>query len=183
MPQAPEPDPATCFRWPVRVYYEDTDAAGIVYYANYLRFFERGRTEWLRALGIDQRALAVEHGLQFVVASAQLAYLRPARLDDALVVESNVLQRGASFVLFEQRALRGDLTLTTARVKVACVDLARLRPARFPETLMRRIPVAAAVQARPDRARAAGSHRALRNDPGATAAAASQPPPTKPLEP
>ena len=175
MPQASDSDPATRFRWPVRVYYEDTDAAGIVYYANYQRFFERGRTQWLRALGVDQRALAVEYGLQFVVARAQVAYLRPARLDDALVVESIVLQRGASFVMFEQRALRDNVTLTTARVKVACVDLARLRPNRLPEALLKRIPVAAAVAARPDRPLPAGARPAARSDPGAAASPASQP--------
>lgn len=127
------------FRWPVRVYYEDTDAAGIVYYANYLKYFERCRTEWLRALGIDQRQLAREQGLQFVVADLAVEYRRPARLDDELLVDAAIAARARSYLVFVQRARRGAELLARARVKVACVDAGRLAPARLPAQLAERL--------------------------------------------
>lgn len=130
-------DPAT-FRWPVRVYFEDTDAAGIVYYANYLKYFERCRTEWLRALGIDQRRLAKEQGLQFVVADLAVEYRRPARLDDALLIEAAIGERARSYLVFGQRAWRGAELLAAARVKVACVETGRLTPVRLPAQLLER---------------------------------------------
>ena len=127
------------FKWPVRVYYEDTDAGGVVYYANYLKYFERCRTEWLRALGVDQSALAREQGLQFVVARIEAEYLRPARLDDELAIEARASQIGRCSILFEQFALRGGDVLARARVTVACVDAKRRKPARLPETLLSKI--------------------------------------------
>jgi acyl-CoA thioester hydrolase len=136
-------DPAV-FRWPVRVYYEDTDAAGIVYYGNYLKYFERCRTEWLRALGIDQLRLARQDGLQFVVADLAVRYLRPARLDDALDIDAAVAAQARSWLVFRQHARRGDELLASAQVKVACVDAARLAPVRLPRRLTDRLAAPAA---------------------------------------
>jgi acyl-CoA thioester hydrolase len=129
-------DPAV-FRWPVRVYFEDTDAAGIVYYANYLKFFERCRTEWLRSFGIDQRQLAASDGVQFVVVDLAVQFHRPARLDDALTIDARVAEQARSWLAFAQQARRGGELLATARVKVACVDAARLAPVRLPQPLAR----------------------------------------------
>ena len=137
------------FLWPVRVYWEDTDAGGVVYYANYLKFFERARTEWLRALGLEQQRLAEQQRLLFVVGSAQLRYLASARLDDALLV-SAVPQRvgGASIDLLqevrrgcsEQASSFADLPLlTTLQVRVACVDADGMRPARLPREVLERL--------------------------------------------
>lgn len=123
------------FRWNLRVYFEDTDAGGIVYYANFLRYFERCRTEWLRALGVEQTSLAASYGLQFVVASASVDYLRPARLDDQLTITARIGELARSYLVFEQCALRGAQLLARARVKVACVDTRRLAPARLPAEL------------------------------------------------
>jgi acyl-CoA thioester hydrolase len=127
------------FRWTVRVYYEDTDAGGIVYYANYLKFFERCRTEWLRSLGIDQRALAEQQRLQFVVAEMSTRYLQPARLDDTLIVDLSIAERARSWLVFRQQAWRGAGLLATAQVKVACVDAARLAAVRLPARLLERL--------------------------------------------
>jgi acyl-CoA thioester hydrolase len=134
--------PAPGFAMSLRVYYEDTDAGGVVYYANHLRFYERCRTEWLRAAGVEQRRLAEREGLMFVVAGAELQYLRPARLDDELRIDARVAAHGASYVVFEQRAWRGTELLSRGRVKVACVDAARLRPRRLPAALAAALNVA-----------------------------------------
>jgi acyl-CoA thioester hydrolase len=124
------------FFWTLRVYYEDTDTGGIVYYANFLKFFERCRTEWLRALGIDQARLASELGLQFVVVSTAVQYLRPARLDDELRISATIAQRGRASLQFAQEARRGDELLATGQVKVACVRAATLAPAGLPPQLV-----------------------------------------------
>jgi acyl-CoA thioester hydrolase len=131
-PQAPT---APGFQWQVRVYYEDTDAGGVVYYANYLRFFERCRTEWLRSLGYGQRELVQRDGVLFVVAGTEMRYLRPAYLDDAIRVEARIAGRFASYVVFEQHAWRGPELLSHGRVKVACVDAATMKPRRLPAEL------------------------------------------------
>jgi acyl-CoA thioester hydrolase len=131
--------PGALFRWPVRVYYEDTDAGGVVYYANYLKFFERCRTEWLRALGVDQVTLAAEQGLQFVVARTEVNFLAPARLDDELAIEARITQLGRCSLEFEQAALRAGQTLAHGRVRVACVDAGRRQPARLPQALLCRL--------------------------------------------
>jgi acyl-CoA thioester hydrolase len=123
------------FSWSLRVYFEDTDTGGIVYYANFLRFFERCRTEWLRALGIAQVQLAERSQLQFVVAHAAVDYLRPARLDDVLTITARIGERARSYLVFDQQALRGTELLARGRVKVACVDTRRLAPARLPVEL------------------------------------------------
>lgn len=121
------------FTWPVRVYYEDTDAGGIVYYANYLKFFERARTEWLRAAGIGQQVLVEEHGAGFIVRSAQIDYHAAARLDDEITLTLAITKLGHASVVFSQQALRGEQLLATARVKVGCVDLTTLRPRALPD--------------------------------------------------
>ena len=138
-PASIEPTAAAEFSWPVRVYYEDTDAGGVVYYANYLRFLERCRSEWMRALGFGQAETARNHGVLFVVASVEIKYVRPARLDDELRVIARIAQRFASYVVFAQEALRGEDLLCTAQVKVACVDQRSMRPTRLPEELARKL--------------------------------------------
>ncbi|WP_296659010.1 tol-pal system-associated acyl-CoA thioesterase [Paraburkholderia sp.] len=121
------------FTWPVRVYYEDTDAGGIVFYANYLKFFERARTEWLRACGVDQCRLADETGALFVVRRTALDYRAPARLDDIVTIVSRIEKLGRASVDFMQEAWRGDTLLVTGSIRVACVDGATLRPAAMPD--------------------------------------------------
>ncbi|MFM8678791.1 MAG: tol-pal system-associated acyl-CoA thioesterase [Alphaproteobacteria bacterium] len=118
----------------LRVYWEDTDAAGIVYYANYLRFAERGRTELLRALGVGQRRMAEEQGIAFAVRRCACDYLRPARLDDSLVVETSVSRAAGATIEMRQDILRGEELLARLDVTVACLG-AGGRPARLPPTV------------------------------------------------
>jgi acyl-CoA thioester hydrolase len=125
------------FSWPVRIYWEDTDAGGVVYHANYVRFMERARTEWLRAQGIDQLGLRQSTGLGFVVRDMALDFLRPARLDDELLVTLTVKERRSASMLFGQEIVRGDTTLVRATVRAACVDLDSMRPAQIPPGLFR----------------------------------------------
>jgi len=120
---------------PVRVYYEDTDAGGVVYYANYLKYLERARTEFIRALGIEQRRLREETGLVFAVRSLSADYLKPARLDDELAVATAIEALGRAQVTFAQSIRRGEDLLLTASVRVACFDLARGKPAPLPAPL------------------------------------------------
>lgn len=124
------------FSWTLRVYYEDTDAAGIVYYANFLKFFERCRTEWLRALGWGQRELALHHGVQFVVTTVQIDYRLPARLDDELQIEARVASLRRASLDFEQRALRGNDELASGRVAVAAVSVRTGAAIRLPTQLV-----------------------------------------------
>lgn len=124
------------FAWPVRVYWEDTDAGGVVYYANYLKFLERSRTEWLRSRGHSQTALAVDPGILFMVVNLQVEYLKPARLDDALLVTCEPERDGRVALRFRQRILRdapGREPLLLAEVRVACLDAHSRRPRRIPE--------------------------------------------------
>jgi acyl-CoA thioester hydrolase len=123
------------FSWPVRVYYEDTDFGGVVYYANYLRYFERARTEWLRTLGIDQQRLAREEGLQFVVRRAEIDFLRGARLDDELSITVECTERKRTYLWLRQRALRGAEPMAAALVQAACVRRDDFRPAPLPAAL------------------------------------------------
>jgi acyl-CoA thioester hydrolase len=116
----------------VRVYWEDTDAGGVVFYANYLKFFERARTEWLRALGVEQTALKAETGAIFVVAEVNLRYLAAAKLDDLLTITVKVLDQGSASLELEQQAWRGDTLLAEGRVRVGCVDGETLRARRIP---------------------------------------------------
>jgi acyl-CoA thioester hydrolase len=130
---------AQVFRWPVRVYYEDTDFGGVVYYANYLRFFERARTEWLRSLGVEHQALARDAGLQFVVRRAEIDFLRGARLDDELSVSVEVVERKRTYLMLKQQALRGEEPMAVALVQAACVDRETFKPAPLPAALAARL--------------------------------------------
>lgn len=130
------------FSWTVRIYYEDTDAGGIVFYANYLKFFERARTEWLRAAGIGQQAMAQTERVTFVVKSSALDYHAPARLDDELKLTLAVERLGRASVQFFQQAWRvGDTPelLASGRIKVGCVNLTTFRPAPLPPAVLARI--------------------------------------------
>jgi acyl-CoA thioester hydrolase len=128
--------PPAAFSWPARVYWEDTDGGGVVYYANYLKFLERARTEWLRSLGFVQTELVKDPGIVFVVASLTIDYKRPARLDDALIVTCDYEPDGAACLRFVQRILRNDEVLVEASVRVACLDAASFRPKRLPAALV-----------------------------------------------
>lgn len=123
------------FSWPVRVYWEDTDAGGVVFYANYLKFFERARTEWLRALGVEQGALREESGAMFVVADVQLRYLASARLDDQLRVTVLVREQGGASLVLAQEAWRDEVLLCEGVIRVGCVSADDLRPRRMPLTV------------------------------------------------
>jgi acyl-CoA thioester hydrolase len=124
------------FRWASRVYWEDTDGGGIVYYGNYLRFLERARTEWLRSLGFSQLKLAEEPGVLFAVVSLNIEYRRPAKLDDELIITCEPAIEGSASVRFAQRIYRGaDELLVEASVRVACIDARTLRPKRLPDFL------------------------------------------------
>ena len=124
------------FTHDVRVYWEDTDAGGIVFYANYLKFFERARTEWLRALGVQQQALREATGAIFVVTHTALRYLQPAKLDDVLQVSAAVVETGRASMRLVQQARRGEELLCEGDIRIGCVDAATLRPRRFPDPLM-----------------------------------------------
>jgi acyl-CoA thioester hydrolase len=124
------------FRLAVRVYWEDTDAGGIVYYANYLKFFERARTEWLRTLGVQQQAMRETLGLVFVVSELQLRLLRPSRLDDLLEVGAELREAGQASMRLGQQVWRGAELVAEAEVRIGCVDAASLRPRRIPSTLL-----------------------------------------------
>ena len=127
--------------FPVRVYYEDTDLAGIVYYANYLKFIERGRSEWLREVGVDQRVLK-QQGLVFVVRRVEADYLSPARFDDQLVVESSLHAQTPARIVIDQRVLREGAALFVARVTVVCLGEGG-RPLRIPADVAARLQSAA----------------------------------------
>jgi len=130
------------YSWPVRVYYEDTDLGGVVYYANYLRFMERARTEWLRSLGVHQTHLLAEHGLIFVIVSAEIRYVQPARFNDELHVTVVLESRGRVAMTFAQEiyrdAVEGEL-LTRGRVKAACVAASDFRPRAIPTDIVERL--------------------------------------------
>jgi acyl-CoA thioester hydrolase len=126
----------SAFVWPVRVYWEDTDAGGVVYYANYLRFLERARTEWLRARGHEQREIAAKLGLLFVVLRVEIDYRAPARLDDQLFVSCEPIVSGRVSLQFSQRITRDSadgMPIVEAQIRAACVDARTFRPRRIPE--------------------------------------------------
>jgi acyl-CoA thioester hydrolase len=123
------------FTWPVRVYYEDTDAGGIVFYANYLKFFERARTEWLRASGVNQQKMKDDYQCMFVVKATAVEYHAPARLDDELKLTVTVERLGRASVHFVQEALCGDRLLVTGKIKVGCVDAIKVRPTAIPNEI------------------------------------------------
>ncbi len=126
------------FIWPIRVYYEDTDVAGVVYYANYLKFFERGRTEWLRALGLEQDIL-IEQGIAFVVRRAEIDYLKAARFNDELEVRTRVIEVRKASVRFGQiLSLKNkpEYEVCRGNILVACVNMATLKPTPVPAALL-----------------------------------------------
>jgi len=125
------------FVWPVRVYYEDTDAGGVVFYANYLKFFERARTEMLRAMGYEQDELMANEGVIFVVRSVQVDYLSPARFNELLHVSARISLAKKASLTFEQTITRGNDMLCKGSVRIACLDAHVMRPKAIPETLFR----------------------------------------------
>ena len=136
----------TPFTHPVRIYWEDTDAGGIVFYANYLKFMERARTEWLRSLGVEQQSLRDEVGGMFVVSEANIKYLQPARLDDELIVTAELQAAGrASMAILQQVLLKPKqptdtpVLLCEGTIRIGWVDAASMRPARIPTTLIQTI--------------------------------------------
>ncbi|MEY4780420.1 MAG: tol-pal system-associated acyl-CoA thioesterase [Pseudomonadota bacterium] len=120
--------------FPLRVYYEDTDLAGIVYYANYLKFIERARSEWVRGLGIDQALLRAKQGIVFAVRRVEADYLRPAVFDDVLSVQTVLADHSGARLVLDQAVLRGEQTLFTARVTLVCLTAAGTAT-RFPTAL------------------------------------------------
>ena len=140
-------DASPIFRYPVRIYWEDTDAGGIVFYANYLKFFERARTEWLRARGVQQQQLRERTGGMFVVSDAQLRYHRPARLDDELIVTAQLQESGRASLTIGQQALLKPEQMTDSRpvllcegtIRIGWVDATTMRPARMPGFLLEQL--------------------------------------------
>ncbi len=124
------------FSFPIRVYWEDTDAGGVVYHASYLRFLERARTEWLRAQGIEQQAVKDSDDLVMVVREMRIDFLKPARLDDLLAATSVLAERRRASFLVTQELFRGDDCLLRAEVRVACVTASQFRPRALPEWLV-----------------------------------------------
>ena len=132
------------FQWPVRVYWEDTDAGGIVFYANYLKFFERSRTEWLRSLGIEQQRMKDSTGGMFVVTETSIRYLRPARLDDELIVTASLIETGRASMIIKQRALlkteqkdpSSATLLCEGTIRIGWVDGTSLQPKRIPACIL-----------------------------------------------
>ena len=131
------------FRFSVRVYWEDTDAGGVVFYANYLKFFERARTEWLRSLGFSQQRLSIDAGVVFIVAETSIRYLSPARLDDLLDVSVVVTHAGRASMTLAQQAWRVDAAepslLCEGQIRIGCVDAASFRPQRIPTDILNAI--------------------------------------------
>jgi acyl-CoA thioester hydrolase len=127
--------PVPKFSVPFRVYWEDTDAGGVVYYANYLKFMERCRTDWLRALGIDQNRLRAERQLQFAVVSVAVDFLRPAILNDEVLVTAELERLTGATIVFKQTVMRGDEQLIDANARVACLDSGTLKPRPIPKDL------------------------------------------------
>ena len=124
------------FVWPVRVYWEDTDAGGVVYYANYLKFMERARSEWLRAFGFEQDVLRDEAGIVFVVRRVEIDYLSPARFNEQLEVSVRLHEMGRASLSVRQELMRGSARLAEAVVTLACVDAIRFKPVKIPEPLL-----------------------------------------------
>ena len=134
------------FEFPIRIYWEDTDAGGIVFYANYLKFMERGRTEWLRSLGLEQQRLREQVGGMFVVSEAHIKYLQPARLDDELIVTAELQEAGRASMQIAQRVLLKQKQptdtpqlLCEGTIRIGWVDALSMRPARIPQSLIQTI--------------------------------------------
>ena len=123
------------FSLPIRIYFEDTDSGGVVYHSNYLKFMERARTEWLRALGIDQHDLKQKNHIMFVVHHIDIQYKLPARFNDDLIVKSELKDIGSSKIEFRQMIYRNDEMLIDASVDIACIDSEKFKPVRIPPTI------------------------------------------------
>jgi acyl-CoA thioester hydrolase len=120
----------------VRVYWEDTDAGGVVFYANHLKFFERARTEWLRSLGIEQQRLRDDTGAIFIVSDTRVRYLRPGRLDDLLQISAELRELGRASMTIVQQARCGDTLLAEGEIRIGCVDAGTFRPRRIPSPIL-----------------------------------------------
>lgn len=127
------------FSWPVRVYYEDTDNSSVVYYANYLKFMERARTEWLRSRGFEQTDLLRSHGVVFVVRAITLDYFKPAMFNDMLEVTVELAESGRSQMILAQSVRRGHASLVEARVRLACVNSASFKPVKMPDAVIEKL--------------------------------------------
>lgn len=132
------------FQHELRIYWEDTDAGGVVFYANYLKFMERARTEWLRGLGFEQETMRRDEGLMFVVSDTALRYLAPARLDDWLRISVHPTEIGRASLTIDQHVWRGDQLLTQGRIRIGCVDARSLKPARIPARILQSLQPAGA---------------------------------------
>lgn len=131
------------FSWPVRIYYEDTDSGGVVYYANYLKFMERARTEWLRQYGFEQDVMRRDQGVMFAVRSVQADFLKPARFNDLLAVTAEVTEKRSASLTFAQQVICNEntpLVLCTGQIRIACIDAERLRPCPIPKEILEVIP-------------------------------------------
>lgn len=127
----------SAFSWPIQVYYEDTDAAGLVYYANYLRFMERARTEWLRALGFEQTVLRDEYAIVFAVSRLEMEFLKPARFNDSLSVTVETARTGRASLDLLQRVLRGaEELICRGTVRIACVEAQTMRVCGIPAAVL-----------------------------------------------
>jgi acyl-CoA thioester hydrolase len=124
------------FKFTLRVYWEDTDAGGVVFFANYLKFFERARTEWLRSLGFGQERLRLDTGAIFVVADTSVRYLSPARLDDLLELTVQIVDAGRASMTIAQQAWRGGELLAQGSIRIGCVDAGTFKPRRIPNELL-----------------------------------------------
>jgi len=124
------------FRWPLRIYYEDTDAGGMVYHSNYLKYFERARTEWLRLSGVNQQEMIAQQRVMFVMKSALVDYHLPAKLDDELIVVTEIEKYGRASMVFVQEAWRGDQRLISGRFKIGCVHAETVRPCAIPPAIL-----------------------------------------------
>lgn len=129
----------TIFHWPVRVYYEDTDAGGVVFYANYLKFFERARTEMLRDMGFEQDQLITEQKVIFVVRSVQIDYITPARFNESLDVTAEVTQTKKVSLNFEQIITRNGEVICKGNVRIACLDAETMKPKAIPDNLLQKL--------------------------------------------
>ncbi len=127
------------FNWPVRVYYEDTDSGGVVYYANYLKFMERARTEWLRAEGFEQDELIAKDNVIFAVRSVQIDYHAPARFNDALQISTRVLKAGRASIKVAQQVTKDNQILCDAVIKIACLNAVTFKPVTLPPALYKKI--------------------------------------------
>lgn len=127
------------FDWPIRIYYEDTDAGGVVYYANYLKFFERARTEMLRAMGFEQDTLRTEAGIVFVVRSVKIDYLKPALFNELLQVRTELSEVKKTRLIFQQVMRKDGIVLCSAEICIACLEVNSMRPTAIPSTLLEQL--------------------------------------------